>query len=111
MNVSYTDGHENDGTHEVCDVPAKDVLESLVKAYGAARVFELCYWASEPRFFDTIRALFTMPEPSREALQSFLAIHGGLEQVSAVIEADGRLTFFRRALTVGQDSRAQQVLN
>jgi hypothetical protein len=85
------------------DIPIEDILEDAVQAHGAARMFELCYWAAEPGFFEVVRALYSMPEGSREALHGFLSATPRLADLVAIAETQGRLTLDRRtAHTTGR---------
>src|SRR5262245_44683262 len=52
-----------------------DETEWLFSALGqftGAELRELLYIAQEPEFFETMRAVFALPEQSRSALQDFL---------------------------------------
>ncbi len=69
-----------------------DETEWLFSALGqftGAELRELLYIAQEPDFFETMRAVFALPEQSRAALQDFLAAPDA-RPVSATIEPDGR---------------------
>jgi hypothetical protein len=79
------------------EIPIEDILEDAVQAHGRARMFELCYWAAEPGFFDLVRALYAMPEGSREVLQGFLAATPRLADLVVIADTQGRLTLDRRA--------------
>lgn len=80
------------------DIPIGDILEDAVRTHGPARMFELCYWASEPGFFEMMRAIYAVPEGSREALQSFLAAPPRPGDFVTIADAQGRLTLDRRAM-------------
>ena len=80
------------------NIPIEGILEDAVKTHGSARMFELCYWAAEPGFFEMVRALYSMPEGSREALQGFLTATPRLADLVAVADAQGRLTLDRGAV-------------
>ena len=67
-----------------------DETEWLFSALGqftGAELRELLYIAQEPDFFETMRAVFALPEPSRLALQEFLAA-ADPRPVDAAIESD-----------------------
>jgi hypothetical protein len=68
-----------------------DETEWLFSALGqftGAELRELLYVAQEPEFFETMRAVFSMPEHSRAVLQDFLAVSDP-RPVSATVESDG----------------------
>ena len=76
-----------------------DETEWLFSALGQftpAELRELLYVAQEPDFFETMRAVFALPEQSRSVLQEFLA-SGDPGPVSAAIEPDGRCVLQRGA--------------
>ena len=76
-----------------------DETEWLFSALGqftGAELRELLYTAQEPEFFETMRAVFALPERSRLALQEFLA-DPDRRPVSAVIEPDGSCVLRRGA--------------
>src|SRR5262245_2550163 len=69
-----------------------DETEWLFSALGQftpAELRELLYIAQEPDFFETMRAVFALPEHSRAVLQDFLAAPDA-RPVSATVEPDGR---------------------
>jgi hypothetical protein len=69
-----------------------DETEWLFSALGqftGAELRELLYIAQEPDFFETMRAVFALPEHSRAVLQDFLAA-ADARPVSANVEPDGR---------------------
>jgi len=69
-----------------------DETEWLFSALGqftGAELRELLYIAQEPDFFETMRAVFALPEHSRLALQEFLAA-ADPRPVSAAVESDAR---------------------
>jgi hypothetical protein len=69
-----------------------DETEWLFSALGqftGAELRELLYVAQEPDFFETMRAIFALPEHSRSVLQEFLA-SGDPRPVNAAVESDGR---------------------
>lgn len=74
-----------------------DETEWLFSALGqftGAELRELLYIAQEPDFFETMRAVFALPEHSRAALQDFLAA-ADVRPVSASVEPDGRCVLQR----------------
>jgi hypothetical protein len=73
-----------------------DETEWLFSALGqftGAELRELLYVAQEPDFFETMRAVFALPEQSRAALQDFLAADP--RPVSATVGPDGRCVLQR----------------
>ncbi len=76
-----------------------DETEWLFSALGqftGAELRELLYIAQEPDFFETMRAIFALPEHSRSVLQEFLA-SGDARPVNGVIEPDGKCILRRGA--------------
>ena len=74
-----------------------DETEWLFSALGQftpAELRELLYIAQEPDFFETMRAMFALPEQSRSVLQEFLA-SADPRPVNAAIEPDGRCVLQR----------------
>ena len=78
--------------------PAEDAewLFSALGQYTGAELRELLYIAQEPEFFETMRAVFALPEHSREVLQDFLA-SGDPRPVNAAIDPDGKCVLRRGA--------------
>ena len=80
--------------------PAQDTVDNTEWLFAAlgqftgAELRELLYVAQEPEFFETMRAVFGLPEHSRSVLQDFLAA-ADPRPVSAAIEADGSLVLRR----------------
>ena len=71
-----------------------DQTEWLVAALGrytGAELRELLYVAEEPGFFELMRALFSLSEESRSALQHYLETNHP-PSVRAAMDARGRLT-------------------
>jgi hypothetical protein len=69
-----------------------DETEWLFSALGqftGAELREMLYIAQEPDFFETMRAVFALPEPSRLALQEFLAA-ADPRPVTAAVESDAK---------------------
>ena len=76
-----------------------DETEWLFSALGqftGAELRELLYIAQEPEFFETMRAVFCLPEQSRSALQDFLAASDP-RPVNAAVEPDGACILRRGA--------------
>lgn len=75
--------------------PANDPVDDTEWLFSALGQFtggelrELLYVAQEPEFFETMRAVFALPEHSRSALQEFLGA-ADPQRVRAAIEPDGR---------------------
>src|SRR5438105_15884524 len=69
-----------------------DETEWLFSALGqftGAELRELLYIAQEPEFFETMRAVFALPEQSRLVLQEFLT-SADPRPVNAAIGPDGK---------------------
>lgn len=74
-----------------------DETEWLFSALGqftGAELRELLYIAQEPDFFETMRAVFALPEHNRAALQEFLAA-ADVRPVNVTVESDGRCVLQR----------------
>lgn len=87
-----------------------DETEWLFSALGqftGAELRELLYVAQEPEFFETMRAVFALPEHSRSVLQDFLAA-ADPRPVNA-IEADGSLVLRRGAPKLPEKPRLKIV--
>ena len=81
-----------------------DETEWLFSALGqftGAELRELLYIAQEPGFFETMRAVFALPEHSRVVLQEFLAASDP-RPVRAVVEPAGRCILDRAVATPPQ---------
>jgi len=81
--------------------PANDPVDetewlfSALAEFTGAELRELLYIAQEPEFFETMRAVFALPEQSRAVLQEFLAASDP-RPVRAVIEQpDGKCVLQR----------------
>ena len=74
-----------------------DETEWLFSALGqftGAELRELLYIAQEPDFFETMRAVFALPEQNRAALQDFLAA-ADVRPVNVTVEPGGRCVLQR----------------
>jgi hypothetical protein len=74
-----------------------DETEWLFAALGqftGAELRELLYIAQEPDFFETMRAVFALPDQSRAALQDFLAA-ADVRPVNVTVEPAGRCVLQR----------------
>jgi hypothetical protein len=58
-----------------------------------ADMLELYYWSKEPGFTQIIRAIATMPEHTRAALETFIALARDSKSVVADLDPSGVLTF------------------
>jgi hypothetical protein len=58
-----------------------------------ADMLELYYWSKEPGFTQLIRAIATMPEHTRAALETFIALARDSTSVTATLDPRGVLTF------------------
>ena len=58
-----------------------------------ADMLELYYWSKEPGFTQLIRAIATMPEGTRAALEAFIMLARDAKSVSASLDLCGVLTF------------------
>ncbi|MEZ5821349.1 MAG: hypothetical protein R3D82_11125 [Xanthobacteraceae bacterium] len=71
-------------------------LFSALAQFTGAELRELLYIAQEPEFFETMRAVFALPEQSRAVLQDFLAASDP-RPVNAIVESEGRCVLQRGA--------------
>jgi hypothetical protein len=70
------------------------LLRALAACGGdPADMLELYYWSKEPGFAKLIRALATMPEHTRAALEAFIALARNPKSVTAGLDPRGVLTF------------------
>jgi hypothetical protein len=76
----------------------KDIVGQIVARCDPARVMELYYWSQEPGLVEIMRAIAAMPEATREALESFIAISGDPESVVASWGTTGRLSLESRGV-------------
>ena len=76
----------------------KDIISQIVARCDPARMMELYYWSQEPGLLEIMRAIACMPEATREALESFIAISGNPESVVASWGATGRLSLESRGV-------------
>src|ERR1700742_1205069 len=58
-----------------------------------ADMLELYYWSKEPGFTQLIRAIATMPEHTRAALETFITLARDSKSVPAALDPRGVLTF------------------
>jgi len=58
-----------------------------------ADMLELYYWSKEPGFTGLIRAIATMPEHTRAALETFIMLARDSKSVTADLDRRGVLTF------------------
>jgi len=58
-----------------------------------AELLELYYWSKEPGFAQLIRAIATMPEDTRAALETFIMLARDTKSVTADLDSRGVLTF------------------
>ena len=75
-----------------CQPKMPDVVSRIVAKCDPARLMELYYWSREPGLLEIIRAIAAMPQPGRDALESFFALGGDPQNVAATWAESGRLT-------------------
>jgi len=69
------------------------LLRTLAACDGnPADMLELYYWSKEPGFTQLIRAIVTMPEHTRAALETFIALARDSKSVTAALDPRGVLT-------------------
>src|SRR3954467_1269941 len=69
------------------------LLDALAACGGnPADMLELYYWSKEPGFTQLIRAVVTMPEHTRAALETFIALARDSKSVTAALDPRGVLT-------------------
>ena len=70
------------------------LLRTLAACGGdPADMLELYYWSKEPGFTQLIRAIATMPEHTRAALETFITLARDSKSVTADLDPRGVLTF------------------
>jgi hypothetical protein len=70
------------------------LLRTLAACDGnPADMLELYYWSKEPGFTQLIRAIATLPEHTRAALEAFIALARDSRSVTADLDPRGVLTF------------------
>ena len=70
------------------------LLRALAACGGnPADMLELYYWSKEPGFTQLIRAIATMPEHTRAALETFITLARDTKSVRAALDSRGVLTF------------------
>jgi hypothetical protein len=70
------------------------LLRTLAACDGnPADMLELYYWSKEPGFTQLIRAIATMPEHTRAALETFITLARDSRSVTADLDRRGVLTF------------------
>lgn len=70
------------------------LMRTLVACDGnPADMLELYYWSKEPGFTQLIRAIATMPEHTRAALETFIVLARDSKSVTADLDQRGVLTF------------------
>ena len=57
-----------------------------------ARALEICYWSREPGLIEIIRAIVSMPEKTRAAIEAFIVLSGDCATVTAGLDHQGTLT-------------------
>ena len=83
--------HKKSGTRR--SARARVLQALLTSDSNPADMLELYYWSKEPGFTQLFRAIATMPEHTRAALEAFIALARDLKSVSADIDHRGVLTF------------------
>jgi hypothetical protein len=70
------------------------LLRTLAACDGnPADMLELYYWSKEPGFTQLIRAIATMPEHAKAALETFVTLARDSRSVRAALDSRGVLTF------------------
>jgi hypothetical protein len=70
----------------------RDLVSAIVEQGDARSVMEMYYWSQEPGLLEIMRAIATMPENARTALEVFLAMSHEPSAISAQWDGSGRLT-------------------
>jgi hypothetical protein len=68
------------------------LVDSILAERGAARLIELYYWSREPGVLEMIRAIATMSDEARAALEVFLAMSNDPGAIAAHWGGSGQLT-------------------
>jgi hypothetical protein len=73
--------------------PAERLIRTLAACCASpAELLELYYWSKEPGLAEVIRAIATMPEETRAAIEAFIALARNAKTVSADLDGRGVLT-------------------
>ena len=82
------------------NAPADRLIRTLVAACDDPAVaLELLYWSREPGLVQVIRAIATMPEETRAAVEAFVGLARDPRTVRAKLEHNGALTLESREAT------------
>ena len=75
------------------DPATKRLIRTLVEGCGSpAEALELYYSSREPGLIEVIRAIATMPESTRAAIEAFIALARDTKSIKAEIDSCGVLT-------------------
>ena len=69
----------------------KRVVEHIVATTPLSRLFELYYWAQEPRLLHLLRRLMLLTAADRHAIEGFLKLATDNSAVTITRESPGRL--------------------
>jgi hypothetical protein len=82
------------------DAAADRLIRTLLAACDDPAVaLELLYWSREPGLVEVIRAVATMPEETRAAVEAFVGLARDPRTVSATLGQNGVLTLQSREVT------------
>jgi len=78
---------------------AADPNKRLIRARAAcggkpADMLELYYWSKEPGFRQLMRAIATMPEPTRAALETFIMLARDTKSITGDLDPYGMLMLY-----------------
>jgi hypothetical protein len=79
-------------THLESPSEAHELIKSIVEQGGARSVMEMFYWSREPGLLELMRAIATMPENARTALEVLFAMSHEPSAITAQWDGSGRLT-------------------
>lgn len=90
--------HDGEPPHKKAKAQRRErarLMRTLAACDGnPADMLELYYWSKEPGFTQLIRAIATMPEPTRAALEAFITLAQDSKSVTADLDLRGVLTFY-----------------
>jgi hypothetical protein len=75
------------------DPATERLIRTLVAGCNSpAEALELYYWSREPGLIEVIRAIATMQEDTRAAIEAFIALARDAKSIKAELDARGVLT-------------------
>jgi hypothetical protein len=77
--------------HEADGPPIRTLIEAIVvECTNPEQLLELYYWSREPKLLPTVRALASLPNETRAALEAFIADNDP-NMITAKVESGGQI--------------------